>query len=164
MTAEAVAIRSVVLVDLPVELQARAEERHEELLRELAHVAHAGEAAGTPQRLLALVTEVRARYAPFAGPVREQILAARASGRKTIDLRFVLPESGRSAARALLHVLEEADAFCRSGDLLTLAAPPDLVRFRRWFFGEVERQLAGAEPSAWTAEPPPGQEPDAGRG
>ena len=48
-------------------------------------------------------------------------------------------------------MLDEADEFCRHSDLLTLATPADLVAFRRWFLGEIIRQLDGGAPRPWDA-------------
>ena len=53
----------------------------------------------------------------------------------------------------LPRTLAEADEFCRRGELLTLATPPEYVAFREWFLGEIVRQLDGQPPDT-VARPP----------
>jgi hypothetical protein len=52
----------------------------------------------------------------------------------------------------LIDMLDEADAFCRGGDLLMLATPDDQVAFRRWFLAEFVTQLGGGAPTPWPGE------------
>ena len=45
-------------------------------------------------------------------------------------------------------LLDEADEFCRSGQLLTLEAPPDVVIWRHWWRDQVVGQIRhGATPT-----------------
>ncbi|MDP8936487.1 MAG: hypothetical protein M3O23_01920, partial [Actinomycetota bacterium] len=44
-----------------------------------------------------------------------------------------MPAEVGPAAAEFNRLLDEADEFCRAGDLLTLATPPDTAAFRRWF-------------------------------
>ena len=47
-------------------------------------------------------------------------------------------------------MLDEADAYCREGaHLLTVATPPEELRFRRWFISEFVVQVGGAAPTPW---------------
>ncbi len=61
-------------------------------------------------------------------------------------------------------MLDAADDFCRKGGrLLTQVTPHDLLRFRRWFLGEILKQLEdGGSPRRWQeidATTDPGPEP-----
>ncbi|MBV8982040.1 MAG: hypothetical protein JO086_14145, partial [Acidimicrobiia bacterium] len=50
----------------------------------------------------------------------------------------------------LTILLDAADEFCRSGDLLTLASSPENVAWRHWWRDEVLSQVReGAEPHPW---------------
>jgi hypothetical protein len=61
-----------------------------------------------------------------------------------------VPSSARDACIELEKLLDEADEFCRSGEhLLTLAASPEVVSFRRWFLTEFVRQIDGEDPISW---------------
>ena len=46
-------------------------------------------------------------------------------------------------------VLEEADGFCRSGDLLTLPRTPELVAFGTWAGRELVAQYEGRAGKPW---------------
>ena len=57
-----------------------------------------------------------------------------------------MPRSTGESMAALSGLLVEADDFCREGDLITVAMPPDCRAFREWFLGEFVRQIAGSAP------------------
>ena len=139
------------LEGFPVRLHAATEQHVDELLREFAHIANAGSDhfLQVPKRLLALVADVRERYAPFSGAAREQIQAARMQGRSSMDLVYEVPPSVGPAAEELSTMLDEADEFCRQGHLLTLASTDEIVSFRHWLLGEFVRQVDGAVPQPW---------------
>lgn len=139
------------LVGLPLGVLADAQERSDELMREFALIAHSGpeEHDRVPNRLLDLVTRTRNQYAPFTGPTTERIEDARAKGADAVDVTYRIPPEMAQVAQRLGAELDEADEFCRGGDLLALATPPRLVRFRRWFLEEFSRQIAGEPPIPW---------------
>lgn len=136
---------------VPPSLYARVVARQDELLREFMHIAYAQpeDRGSIPARLLALMEEVRTRHAASSARLREHLVAALDAGEECIDL--ALPAAPRMAedARALLEAFEEADEYCRSGELLTLEAPAEVVEFRRWYLGEVIRQSRGEHPRPW---------------
>jgi len=72
-------------------------------------------------------------------------------GEKVVaELVLHLPAAAAGACADLSHLCDEADEFCRQGDmLLTLATPPEAVVFRRWYLGEVTAQLNGLPALAW---------------
>lgn len=144
-------LREVRLLGVPLELQARAEQWHEDLMRELALIDLGDEAPDgfAPARLLALVVELRDRYAEFTDSAREELERARAAGRATVDLTYHVPASVADAADHFDRLLNEADEYCRAGDLLTLAAPPEIAAFRRWFLRQFTTQLRGGPTTAW---------------
>lgn len=137
--------------DLPVALHARAEERHGELIREFTLITSARPAEITPipRGFLAISERMQTIYAPYVGPMRLVIEGARRNGAESVDLVYTASANVAEAAAELLEQLEEADEFCRRGQLLTLAADEELVRFRRWYLGEFIRQAQGRPPIAW---------------
>ncbi len=148
---------NVRIVGLPVPVYLRASEHGDELMREFALVAAgandgAGAATGNdvPVRLTVLVEELRRRFSGFTLQPVAELAEAAATGADTIDLDYRLPPDAVQAAVDLGALLDEADEFCRAGDLLTLATPPDALAFRRWFLGEFSRQAAGEPPLAWS--------------
>lgn len=146
------------IVDVPIAVYLLASEHGDELMREFALIAtgtgHAGADTGheaeVPVRLTALVEELRARFAGFTFRPQSEMAEAAARGEPSIEVVYVIPPEAARAAADLGVLLDEADEFCRSGDLLTLAAPPEALAFRRWFLDEFVRQVAGAPPTPWS--------------
>jgi hypothetical protein len=143
------------LMGFPLALHAQAVEHHEGLLREFRLIAYGAEQPSEaryqflPARLVDLVERLNSRYAGMGDAQEAQVDEARACGRQSIDLVYQVPPSVAEASRELGVMLEEADEFCRRGDLLTMATPPHLVRFRRWYLNEFVRQVEGDPPCSW---------------
>lgn len=144
---------TVRIVDLPVPLHVRATEHSEGLRREFQllheYTAQTGTAT-VPRRLLDLVDALRSSYSGFTTAQEDELEAAIASGKDQLSLTFDVPADAADAARALGAMLEEADDFCREGQhLLTLAAPDEVVAYRRWYLSQFIEQIAGAAPTPW---------------
>ncbi len=141
---------TVRLLDFPLAVHKRAQEHHEELIREFALLALSSEGTDVPVRLRALVEKLTRQYgmsSEAANAVRD---AAFDRGEQQVDLEYQVPRSIRAGAEALGALLDEADEYCRTGDrLLTLASPPEAVAFRKWYLAEFNRQLDGQPPIAW---------------
>ncbi len=147
---------AVRLIGLPLPIHARAQEHGDALTREFRLIAgHLAEhpadgGPAVPRRLVELVTALSQRYSGFTVEQEDAIEAAIAAGTPSIDLTFLVPASAAGAATALGAMLDEADEYCREGKhLLTLATPPDLVAYRRWYLDEFVRQAAGQPPTPW---------------
>jgi hypothetical protein len=146
---------TVRIVDLPVELHARAREHSEGLQREFRlleeYVRQEGDPT-VPQRLLDLMQALRGSYGSFTVQQEDALDAAIDAGRPSLTLTFQVPADVADGARALGAMLDEADEFCRAGrHLLTLATPPELVAYRRWYLQQFVDQITGAPPVAWSA-------------
>ena len=81
------------------------------------------------------------------------IQAALDRGDTDIDLCYVVPPEAADGALRLATLLDEADHFCRSGELLTLATLPESLAFRRWYLEEFVRQVAGHPARPWAVYP-----------
>jgi hypothetical protein len=145
---------TVHIIGMPLDVQRRAQQHADELIRELTLVAegmrqHHGPGE-LPARLVELVGDLTGTYSRFTVEQEQQLADALEEGRDTVDLDYVLPTSVSGAVRSLADILDEADEYCRAGQhLLTLATPPDLVAYRRWYLDEFTRQAAGAAPMSW---------------
>jgi hypothetical protein len=140
------------LLAFPVDVYVRAEEHMDELQREFALILERqpGEGEGAPGRLLALVREFSERCGGVAAGARAVVRGASEEGRPSIDdLVYRVPAEVGPAAAHLDQLLDEADAYCRAGDLLTLACPPDARTFREWFLGQFASQARGAPAVSW---------------
>lgn len=148
------ALHAVEVLGAPVQLWVESAEHIEELMREFA-LLRIGSAAGTtrpvPQRLLDLVAQVRLRYAGSSTAQELEFDAAVEAGRATIDLSYRVPDGAGQACQELSDLLDEADAFCQQGGMITLVAPAEQAAFRRWYLGEFARQEAGEPPTPWPA-------------
>lgn len=134
-----------------------ASQHTEELLREFALVEiGAGQGDTTPGRLLELVADLQQRYQGVSEEPVRQRQAALAAGRRQVDVEYRVPPHVAQACRSLRAMLEESDAYCRSGELMTLPAPPEQQSFRDWYLGEFVRQVAGEDPVPWPAAGAPG--------
>jgi hypothetical protein len=154
---------TVRIIGLPVALHARAGEHGEELRREFVLIAeqlrHADEPPSLPRRLVDLIAVLEHRYSGFTVEQEDVLERAIARGEQTMDITFRVPPDVAEAAVTLGAMLDAADAYCREGrHLLTLATPPDLVAYRRWYLQEFVDQIAGRPPTPW-----PGPSPSAAR-
>jgi hypothetical protein len=140
------------LLQVPVDVWSRTQEHTDELLREFALIAADPESAGAvPARLTRLVEQLNQIYGGVGTEQENQLFAAAEAGEQVLDdLAFAVPSATADACNLLNALLDEADAFCLAGEhLLTLATPPDMVRFRRWYLEQFVAQLGGAAPVAW---------------
>lgn len=149
-----VELATVTLLELPLDLQARAQEHSDELTREMTLIAEQmrqqGDNGGLPLRLVELIATLTEQYSMFTAEQEQQIAAAHRGGRETIDLEYRVPASAAEAAVAVGAIFDEADEYCRAGQhLLTLATPPELVAYRSWYLQQFIDQIAGAEPVPW---------------
>ena len=141
---------TVRIMGLPVEVYRRASEHTDELLREFALIREEG-SDHVPARLLALIDELNARFSGFTQGPTDALQQALSRGDDEIDLLYQVPAEAADAVRRLGSLLDEADDFCRAGDLLTLATVPEGLAFRRWFLEEFAFQIEGRPPRSWSA-------------
>jgi len=144
-------LHEVRLVDVPVDLWARATSHQEALQREFSIIRSDLGADSVPNRLLDLVELLDGRFSSYSDPSYDRLRAAADRNEQYVDVTFTVPAEASSAAVQLGAMLREVDEFCVTGhDLLTLATPPPLVTFREWFLEEFTRQIdLGLEPLGW---------------
>lgn len=144
----------VALLGLPLALFARTRQHHDELLRELTllALAHVDQTARhpLPTRLAELVEALGRRYGTTASRADAVRDAAIERGDATVDLSYRVPSSIAADLTMLGDMLDAADEFCRSGELLTLPRDEVMVSFSHWYSDEFVRQLGGLSPSRWT--------------
>ena len=146
--------RTVKLVGVPVNLYLAASRHMGEIVREFALISF-GERTGVtervPDRLLDVADQLRKRYARDTDAIRDQFERAAAAGQEAIDLELPADETAAAITEEVTALLDAADAFCLSGDLLTLASPPEVVAWRHWWRDQVVAQVRGqVDPQPWT--------------
>ena len=137
------------ILKMPLQLTAEAREHSDGLNREFALIATGLGSDSVPARLQQLSEQLESRYSMFTEDQQRELDEAIARGDDSMDITYTLPKSVADACYMLNDMLEEADAFCQTGDLLTLATPPEYVRLRRWFLAEFIRQAHSGDPVAW---------------
>ena len=145
-------LAEVRFLNAPVELMFKADQHHQELMREFALIQLSDDSAkqDVPARLLEVVERQRRQFSILAFRRTDELAEAIKRGDPYIDMEIDVPsDTAGPAALEMLTTLAEADEFCRRGALLTLATPPEYVAFREWFFGEIVRQLDGNPPTPW---------------
>jgi hypothetical protein len=144
--------REVRLLRFPLDVHQRATEAFEGLRREFQLIALRGpEADDVPERLLRVVDALAVEYEGLnveADSARDE--AAARGDTEVPELVYRVPPGVAEACVALSEIVDQADDFCRQGDvLLTLATPREAVAFRRWYLGEFVAQLNGEPPVPW---------------
>ena len=140
--------RTVRLIGVPVDLLVRGQEHSEDLRLEFALIA-ASDSDSVPARVISIADSMRNKYAGAVVAPQETIDNAVAAGRESVDVEYHVPPEARQSAEELAALYEEADEFCRRGDMLTLATPAEAAQLRQWFFGEFMRQIDGEPPIPW---------------
>ncbi len=146
------ALVQVVLLQVPIEIWQRASAHQEAIQREFDILMAELPTDSIPHQLAALISDLDVRFQGAGSSTWDDLHSAAKRGDSTIDLVFEVPLEAAAGARSLDEVLDKVDEFCRAGEhLLTLATPPELVSFRRWFLGEFSRQIdQGLPPSTWS--------------
>jgi hypothetical protein len=147
--------QTVKLLGVPVDLYFEASRHMGEIAREFALISF-GERSGVnervPKRLLELVAELRGPRRPSVDAIRLQFEDAARAGQATIDIEIPAEHTAVEITERITHLLDAADEFCRSGDLLTLASSPEVVVWRHWWRDQVVNQVReGADPVPWKA-------------
>lgn len=75
-----------------------------------------------------------------------------ATGVESAPITLVISQDTPAMMAQMLEVLELADAFCRTEQLLSLATTAQQQEFQRWYVGEFVRQGNGEPPRPWTGE------------
>lgn len=137
------------LLELPLPLHQRTVQHLDELQREFVYIAV--EPGDVPTRMLELGRRIRGDFEPFARGPRAALAAAVQAGTPEIDLEYRVPAAAAAAGRAVNDMLDEVDEFCERGGMLTLAPAPEVLAYRRWFFGQFAVQIGGDPPTPWPA-------------
>ncbi|MGQ0617871.1 MAG: STAS domain-containing protein [Acidimicrobiia bacterium] len=152
------------IVGIPVALHRDVQEHAQALFREFQLILAREPDAAVPARLLGLIDELTARYGNDNEAQSQAVADAAEAGVDSIDLVYSVPVAVAEAVEQLSALMDEADQYCRNGELLTLVSAPLDLAYRRWFLDEFVGQIRhGRVPQAWS-DPGPGTEAAAGSG
>ncbi len=145
-------VGEAVLRDYPLRLWARQQEHMDAVLREFQLLLGGHEDGvddSVPRQLVGLAEFFTSRFGAQITAVNETRQRALDDGLDRIDNRVPLIEGSPELMRQVDEVLEAVDRYCRSGDLLTLGRPPDLLALSKWTLTEIAAQYEGAPPTPW---------------
>lgn len=138
------------VIGMPIDQYRRTSEHHDELIREFTLMsADEADSTSVPRRLVALMAELQARFSGLGSGPQTILDEAIRSGASAVDLVYHVPPEVGPASADFDRLLDEADEFCRAGDLLTLASPSEIRELRSWFLSEFVRQTRGEPPIPW---------------
>lgn len=147
------AVPDVLLLEYPVQLGVRQEERTVELVREfqLITLDMTSGKPGVPRQLLDFATTLYDQYGPELAAPRAELDTAYAAGDRVTTLRYPLRPGSVEQMLRYARLMEEADDFCRDGRLISLAPDDEVHALRRWIVEEFVRQYHGRAPRPWGA-------------
>ncbi|KDN87528.1 regulatory protein [Kitasatospora cheerisanensis KCTC 2395] len=137
---------NVTLTDVPYALYWAAQQHWEGLLRELYLTRELEARTGVRREDLAVAQDVSNVICSCMKVAVQQ----ETPDSSTLSLLVAFPAGAAAAVAVLRGVIDEAEVAGRQGALLSLPALPQIRAFPHWLFDQVGRQLAGADPTAWT--------------
>lgn len=145
-------VGEAVLAGFPLLVWRRQQEYTNDLLREfqLLTTSRTRESTAVPAKLLAVADDFLTRYGSLSVRLTTEREAALERGEVTQDSVVPLPAETPQIVASLRALLVEVEEYCRNGNLLTLAAPADVVALREWTLDEMLRQYEGEPPQRWT--------------
>jgi anti-sigma regulatory factor (Ser/Thr protein kinase) len=130
--------RLVVVPQAPAALSLRIDQHIDEVIHELKLID--SRPSSPSAELAALITGLLS--APYARrtAVQRAVDAAEA-GATHVDVGLPMPREAAPAVRGLLVAMRQADELCRSHEMLTVPATPDMDLLREWFTHNMVTQL-----------------------
>jgi len=146
--------REVRLADIPVALYREVQQQTDAVLRELVLMAEfEASSRRAARRMRELFERANAGFADRLDLVvraASDVDAAHQRGDEHVTLTFTLPERYATSTAAWGRLMDELDALCHDGTMLSVPASAEAARFGRWWCREFARQLRdGAEPTPW---------------
>jgi anti-sigma regulatory factor (Ser/Thr protein kinase) len=140
----------VEMLGVPVRVLAASREHHDGLMREFRLLALSdGSERNLPARLVELTQTLGTRFAAARTRPDEDFDQAVLRGLDTVDLVYQVPPAAAAAADQLEGLMTEADEFCRSAQLITLARTPVMIRFGHWYVSQFRDQVSGRPAARW---------------
>jgi anti-sigma regulatory factor (Ser/Thr protein kinase) len=149
-SADAGDLITVELLGVPVRVLAASREHHDGLMREFRIMALSDSPDhGLPARLVELTQTLGRGFSAARSRPDEDFEQAVLRGLDRVDLVYQVPPAAGDGAARLEELMNEADEFCRSPYLITLARTPVMIRFGRWYLAQFREQIAGRPATRW---------------
>jgi hypothetical protein len=141
---------TVRLTGVPARLFVESQDQQHDLIRELALIdirsRYHDDSGELPARIADLISDILNEYQDVRSVTREQAVEALAIGNETLTIAVPVRPGMVDALRRWLRLVEEADAVCEGGALLTLAARPEVRALRRWYVEAITGAVTAAAP------------------
>jgi hypothetical protein len=146
---EGPATSEIRLIDYPVLLAVEQQQQTADMMREFQLIILGEPETHVLHEVVEFAMTMWADWGEALTGPREELERAVAAGVPYTELRYpVLPDSRVSILR-YARLMERADDYCRSGELISLAATPDVHALRQWLVEEFVRQHDGEAPRPW---------------
>lgn len=144
-------VGEAVLRDYPLRLWARQQQHTDELLREFELLVAGTDlgADAAPYQLVQLAQMFNATFGALIDELTATRQRAYDAGADRIDWRVPLPRRTPELLQQVDAVWAAVDVYCSTGQLLTLARPPEVAALQAWSTAELVAQYGGAEPTPW---------------
>lgn len=133
------------LEDVPVRTFLESQDHQHDLIRELQLIELGDRfdttTAEVSRRLAGVIADILVRYDGVRSATRDQMMAALDRGEVLASLDVPVYPGMASALKTWLELLEEADRLCQHGELLLVAASPEVRALRRWYATELTRRI-----------------------
>lgn len=135
-----------IIVDaVPVRLFLESQDHQHDLIRELKLIEMADRfdlaTRDVSRRLATFIGEILDAWDDVRSTTRQQALHARDQGDEHVALVIPVRPGLADALRTWVGLLDEADRFCNEGELLTVAASPEVRRLRHWYVERIVAEL-----------------------
>jgi hypothetical protein len=141
-------LHRVELRGIPTDVWDSARRWFQGLMREFDVIGTTAGDDTVPARLITFVNEARERFSRF-GRSDAELDRALEAGTPHLDVQLELPAAAKEAALDLWQLIEEAESYCRSGQLLSVVPDGDVRQFTEWYLHEITRQIDGLDPIPW---------------
>ncbi|MBW3536229.1 MAG: hypothetical protein KY395_00480 [Actinobacteria bacterium] len=145
-------MRAVRLENVPTQLFLESQDHQHDLIRELQLIEVGGrfDVSHTEisHELARLIADILTRYKDVRTVTRNQALAALERGEATVTLDVPVRDGMVKALTEWLALLDQADRLCADGELLLVAASPEVRQLRQWYVDELVARIPSAQQPA----------------
>ena len=98
-----------------------------------------------------------ATYGPALSAPRDELERAHEAREQRTEVQYPLRQDSAAQMLTYARLMEEADAICAAGEVISLAPDAEVYALRRWTVEEFLRQYHGADPRPWPGLGRPGE-------
>ncbi len=147
-------VGTAVLRDFPLRVWARSRQHSDEVMREFTLMLEGERSGQTSLAVPKALVDLADMFTSQFGPLLDQLYAAREAaleqGLDRMDSEVALVPGTPELLGQVRQVMDAVDAYCRTGDLLTLEREEADRRLFDWTLEQLVAQYEGQEPTPWS--------------